>query len=157
MALYILQRFWNVRSCDRAKIFWLCAKSWDLHAKTRFFFWNLVFTVFSSFFTHIKWFLVIFFHFFLRKIWKIKFRPRKKNLLLECLIFYHHEWIILVNKSSKTGTLYYEAYLWIVTTNTKLKWYIIWNIWHKSVRVGEILKPWYNYKTAGTSMWPEWL
>ena len=69
-----------VRSCDRAKIFWLCAKSWDLHAKTKFFFYfNLVFTVFSSFFTHIRWFLVIFFHFFLRKIWKIRFWPRKKS------------------------------------------------------------------------------
>ena len=29
---------------------------------------------------------MIFFHFFLRKIWKIKFWPRKKNLLLECLL-----------------------------------------------------------------------
>ena len=33
---------------------------------------------FLSFFTHIKWFLVIFFHFFLRKISKLKIWPRKK-------------------------------------------------------------------------------
>ena len=46
--------------------------------KLFFFYFYLVFTVFSSLFTHIKWFLVIFFHFFLRKIWKIQFWPRKK-------------------------------------------------------------------------------
>ena len=47
--------------------------------KLNLFYFNLVFTVFSSFFTHIRWFLVIFFHFFLHKIWKIKFWPRKKS------------------------------------------------------------------------------
>ena len=40
---------------------------------------NHFYSFFSSCVTHIKWFLVIFLHFFLRKILKLKFWPRKKS------------------------------------------------------------------------------
>ena len=57
------------------KIFWLSAKSWDLYAQPKNVGILTSFTVFSSWFTYIMWFL----HFFLRKISKLKFWPLKKS------------------------------------------------------------------------------
>ena len=48
-------------------------------ASWKFMHFNLICIFSSSCFTHNKWFLVIFLHFFLRKIWKLKFWPRKKT------------------------------------------------------------------------------
>ena len=73
-------------SSDLAKVFRLCAKSWDVHAQSKMFCILTSFTVFSSFFTHNKRFLVKCLHFFLRKISKIKFWLRKRNLLLESML-----------------------------------------------------------------------
>ena len=58
---------------------WICAKSWDLHAQTKNVCILTCLTVFSSCFTNIRWFLGIFLHFFLCKISKLKFWPRKKS------------------------------------------------------------------------------
>ena len=75
------------RSCDRAKNFWLCAKSWDMHTQPENLCIKTTFTFFTLFFKHIKLF-------FLRKISKLQFDrakfqnynfDRAKNLLLECL------------------------------------------------------------------------
>ena len=55
----ILAEFLRVtvsRSCDRAKDFWVCVKSWDLYAQTKNFCTLTSFTVFSSCFTPIIWF-----------------------------------------------------------------------------------------------------
>ena len=65
-------------TCDHAKFFWLCAKSCDLHAQTNNLCILTSFTVFSSYFTHTRWFIVIFLHFFLQKISNLSFWPWKK-------------------------------------------------------------------------------
>ena len=52
------------RLCERAKVLWLCPKSWDLHAQTKRNGFYPLLPFFSSCFTHIKWFLVIFFALF---------------------------------------------------------------------------------------------
>ena len=46
------------RSCDRAKIFWLCAKSWDLLAQTKnlCILTSFFYSFFPSYLPHIKWF-----------------------------------------------------------------------------------------------------
>ena len=68
------------RSCNRTKNFWLCAKYWDLNVRAKKFMHFNLFCIFSSScFTHNKWSLVLFLHFFLRKISKLKFWPRKKS------------------------------------------------------------------------------
>ena len=73
------------RSCDHAKIFRLCAKSGDLDAQTKNLCILTSFYTFSSFFTHIKWFFVIFFKLFLAQNFKNQVLTAQKILLLECL------------------------------------------------------------------------
>ena len=66
------------RPCNRAKFFWLCAKSWNLYAQTKNVRVLTSLQYFSLCFTHIMWFFVRFKHFFLRKISTLKFWPGKK-------------------------------------------------------------------------------
>ena len=65
-------------SCDRAKFSGLCVKSWDLHAQTKEIFILTSFTVFSSSFTHIKWFWVILFAHFHAQNFKTKVLTARK-------------------------------------------------------------------------------
>ena len=74
------------RSLDRAILFWFCTKSWNLNAPTN----NLSILSLLQFFlslclTQIKWYVMIFFHFLLRKNFKNKVLTAPKNLLLQCL------------------------------------------------------------------------
>ena len=67
--------------CGGATFFWLCPKYWDFHAQTKKLCILTYFTVFfSSYFTDITWFFVIFLHFFWLKISKLKFWTRKKSI-----------------------------------------------------------------------------
>ena len=73
------------RSCDRARIFWLRAKSWNLKVQTK----NLcIFTSLTVFFFMFHTYCVTFneiFALFVTQNFKIKVLTAQKNLLLKCL------------------------------------------------------------------------
>ena len=90
ISLGYISEFLNVTVstlCDHAKFSWLYTKSWDLYVQTHFYF---LFYLFYSFCFMIYTYYVIFvwfWHFFLHKVSKLKFRPRNKNLLFKFLIY----------------------------------------------------------------------
>ena len=73
------------RLCDRAHIFWLCAKSWDLYAQTTKLCILNSFTVFFFLFHAYELILSDIFAIFLAQNFKTKVLTAQKNLLLECL------------------------------------------------------------------------
>ena len=75
------------QSCDRQKKFWFCPKSWDLYVQTKNLCILTSFTVFSSCFTHIMWFLERFLYFSSRKISKLKLWPSNK-------IYFYNAWAV---------------------------------------------------------------
>ena len=84
-----------VRSCDRAKIFWPCVKSWDLHEQAK----NLcILTFFAVFYFMFHTYQVIFsdiFALFLAQNIKTKVLTAQKKWLLECLLPFpkHFVWL----------------------------------------------------------------
>ena len=96
----------------------ICAKSWDLHAHTKKLWIFTSFTVFSSCFTHIKWFLVKSLNFFLLQSLKIKVLiAKKKKLLLECpspicrILLYQY----LLYNLNHYNLGYFETLYWILS------------------------------------------
>ena len=85
-----MSEFLNVtvsQSCDRANFSWLGAKSWGLYVQAKYLCILTSFTVFSSWFTHIKWSLVWILFFSLRKSCLTKVWTAQKKLILECLLY----------------------------------------------------------------------
>ena len=118
-------------SYNRTKIFWLCAKSWDLHAQSKKI---CIFTL-QFFFFMFHTYLVISsdtFPIFLAQNCKTEVLTAQKNLLLECLVTGGKRWTFSQNFSRLALTVWELDVACDTLYVIPDTWHVTFDIWHVS-------------------------